>query len=79
MTIDPMVMEAMAMASSAIAIAMCVLAFILYRRSPRPSRDRTITITVEDSTGARTRRVARSNRSVDEVMRLLERLVAQPS
>lgn len=79
MTMDQTVMEAMALATTAIAIAMCILAFILYRRSPKTPPDRMITITVEDSAGARTRTVARSNRSVDEVTRLLERLVAQPS
>lgn len=79
MTMDPAVMESVAMAASAIAMAMCILAFILYRRSPKTPRDRTITITIEDSTGARTRAIAKSNQSVDELMRLLERLVAQPS
>lgn len=79
MTMDSTMMEWVAMAASAIAMAMCILAFILYRRSPKTPRDRTITIIVEDSTGARTRTVAKSNRSVDEVARLLERLVAQPS
>jgi hypothetical protein len=75
MTMDPKMMEAMALATSAIAIAMCILAFILYRRSPKTPRDRMITIIVEDSTGARTRTVAKSNRSVDEVRRDVERLV----
>jgi hypothetical protein len=79
MTMDSTMMEAVAMAASSVAMAMCILAFIVYRRSPKPPRDRTITITIEDSTGARTRTVAKSNQSVDEVMRLLERLVAQPS
>lgn len=79
MTMDAKTMEALAMAASTIAIAMCVLAFILYRRSPKTPGDRTITIIVEDSTGARTRTVAKSNRSVDELTRLMERLVAQPS
>ncbi len=79
MTMDPTIMEAMAMAASTISITMCIIAFILYRRSPKTPHDRTITITIEDSTGARTRTVAKSNQSVDEVMRLLERLVAQPS
>ena len=79
MTLETLPIEAMAIASSAIAIAMCVAAFILYLRSPRAPRDRTITITIEDSSGAWARTVARSDRSVEEVKRLLDRLVAQPS
>lgn len=79
MTMDSAMMEWVALAASTIAMAMCILAFILYRTSPKAPHDRIITITVEDSTGARTRKVAKSSRSVDEVMRLLERLVAQPS
>ena len=71
--------ETLAIAGSIVSTCMCILAFILDRPSAKPSRDRTITITIEDSTGARTRTVAQSSRSVDEVMRLLERLVAQPS
>ena len=79
MTMDAMTMEVLAVATSAVSIAMCVLAFIIHRRSPRTARDRAITITVEDATGARTLTIARSNRNADEVMRLLERLIAQPS
>lgn len=79
MTMDAMTMEVLAVATSAVSIGMCVLALIVHRRSPKTGRDRTIKITVEDATGARTLTVARSSRSADEVMRLLERLVAQPS
>jgi hypothetical protein len=74
-----MTIESMAIATSAVSIGMCVLAFILHIRSPTPSRDRTITITIEDSSGARARTVTHSDRSVDELKRLLDRLVAQPS
>ncbi len=74
-----MTIESLAIATSAVSIGMCVLAFILHTRSPTPARDRTITITIEDSSGARARTVAHSSRSVDELKRLLDRLVAHPS
>jgi hypothetical protein len=74
-----MTMEMMAIATSGAAICMCALAFILDPPSRRSWRDRTITITIEDSSGARTRTVAHSDRSVEELKRLLDGLVAQPS
>jgi hypothetical protein len=48
-------------------------------RSPRPKaeRGRKITITIEDSNGARARMVTKSNRGVDDVKREMERLVGQ--
>lgn len=74
-----MSIELLAIATSVIAICMCALAFILDPPSSKAPRDRTITITIEDSSGARVRTVTRSSRSVEEVKRLLDRLVAQPS
>jgi hypothetical protein len=74
-----MSIEMLAITTSVIAICMCALAFILDPPPPRPRRDRTITITIEDSSGTRVRTVAHSDRSVDELKRLLDRLVAQPS
>lgn len=76
-----MTIEAMAIATSILSTSMCVVAFVLNRRSrkPRDGSERTITITIEDSTGARARTVTRSNRRVDDVRRDVERLVAQPS
>ncbi|HYR10930.1 MAG TPA: hypothetical protein VEQ60_24335 [Longimicrobium sp.] len=71
--------ETLAIAGSIVSTCMCILAFILDRPSARAPRDRTITITIEDSSGARVRTVARSDRSVDEMKRLLDRLVTQPS
>lgn len=74
-----MSIEMLAIATSVVAVCMCALAFILDPPSSRPPRGRTITITIEDSSGARARTVTRSDQSVDEVKRLLDRLVAQPS
>lgn len=71
--------ETLAIATTIVSTGMCALAFLLDRPSRKPSSDRTITITIQDDTGTRTRTVTRSNRSLDEVMRLLERLIAQPS
>lgn len=74
-----MTIEMLAIGTSVIAVCMCALAFILDPPSPSTPRGRTITITIEDSGGARVRTVTRSDRSVEEVKRLLERFVAQPS
>lgn len=71
-------METMAITGSIIASCMSITAMLLGRRSA-PSQHRTITITIEDSSGARARTIAHSDRSVDELKRLLDRLVAQPS
>jgi hypothetical protein len=71
-------METMAIAGSIIASCMAITAMLLARR-PAPAGNRTLTITIEDSSGARTRIVAESSRSLDEVMRLLEGVIAQPS
>lgn len=71
--------ETLAIAGSIVSTCMCILAFILDRPAAGPPRDRTITITIEDSSGTRVRTIAHSDRSVDEVKRLLDRLVAQPS
>jgi hypothetical protein len=48
-------------------------------RSPRPGaeRSRKITITIEDSSGARARMVTESSRGVDDVKRDVERLIGQ--
>jgi hypothetical protein len=75
-----MTLETTAIAISAVASCMSLAAMYLGRRAATPSRpDHTITITIEDSTGACARTVARSDRSVDELKRLLDRFVAQPS
>ena len=76
-----MTIETLVTAGSVLAGLMSLSAVVydFYTRKPLPRRDRTITITIEDSSGARVRTVARSDRSVDEMKRLLERLVAQPS
>jgi hypothetical protein len=71
--------ETPAIIGSLVMICMSIVAVALGRQPATPGADRTITITIEDSSGARARTVARSSRSVDEVKRLLDRLVAQPS
>lgn len=71
-------METMAIAGSIIASCMAITAMLLAPRTP-PAGNRTLTIIVQDSSGARKRIVAESSQSVDEVMRLLEGLVARPS
>lgn len=71
--------ETPAIIVSLVMISTSILTVALSRRSDRPATDRTITITIEDSTGHRARVVTRSNRRVDEVKRDCERLVAQPS
>jgi hypothetical protein len=60
-------------------MSLSAVVYDLYTRKSLPRRDRTITITIEDSSGARARTVTRSDRGVDELKRLLDRLLAQPS
>lgn len=72
-----MTFETPAIIVSILMMSLSVLALVLNGRPARPAKDRTITITIEDSSGARTRMVARSSRRVDEVKRDFERLVAQ--
>ncbi|MBW3573102.1 MAG: hypothetical protein KY467_18555 [Gemmatimonadetes bacterium] len=74
-----MTFETPAIVASILMMSLSVLALALNGRSPRPPKNRTITITIEDSTGEQARMVTRSNRRVDEVKRDLERLVAQAS
>ncbi|HEX2079474.1 MAG TPA: hypothetical protein VHG08_17235 [Longimicrobium sp.] len=71
--------ETPAIVGSIAAICMSILAVVLDLRSPKPSRPRTITITIEDSTGTRARLITRSDRRVEDVKRELERLVMQAS
>jgi hypothetical protein len=71
-----MTFETPAIIASILMMSLSVLALVLNGRSANSAKDRTITITIEDSTGARARMVARSNRRVDEVKRDFERLVA---
>lgn len=59
--------------------SLSTVAYDLRARKPARDRDHTITITIEDSSGARTRVVTRSTRRVDDVKRDFERLVAQGS
>lgn len=72
-----MTIETLVTAGSLLAGCMSLSAVVydLYTRKPLPKRDRTITITIEDSGGARARMVTQSNRGVDEVKRDFERLV----
>ena len=67
--------ETPAVITSVVMITMSVLALVLDRRAVRKAEDRTITITIEDSSGARARMVTRSSRRVEEVKRDFERLV----
>lgn len=71
--------ETPAIITSVVMMGMSLLGFVLNRRSGRQAKGRTLTITIEDSSGARARTVTHSDRSVEEVKRLLDRLVAQPS
>lgn len=71
-------METMAITGSIVASCMAITAMLLGRR-PARAGDRTITITIEDSSGARARTVTHSDRSVAELKRLLDQMVAQPS
>ncbi|HEV3050736.1 MAG TPA: hypothetical protein VGX50_10520 [Longimicrobium sp.] len=71
--------ETPAIIVSLVMISTSILTVALSRRSNNPATGRTITITIEDSTGHRARVVTQSNRRVDEVKRDFERLVAQPS
>jgi hypothetical protein len=72
-----MTIETVAIGTSAIASCMSILAIFLGRHSSAAARrDQTITITIEDSSGTRTRMVTRSNRRVADVKRDFERLVA---
>ena len=70
--------ETPAIIVSLVMISTSILTVALSRRSD-PATNRTITITIEDSTGHRARVVTRSNRRVDEVKRDFDRLVTQPS
>ena len=76
-----MTIETLVTAGSLLAGCMSLSAVVydLYTRKPLPKRDRTITITIEDSSGARARMVTQSDRRVDDVKREVERLVAQAS
>lgn len=74
-----MTFETPAIIASILMMSLSVLALVLNERSARPARDRMITITIEDSAGARTRIVMHSNRRVDDMKRDVEQLVAQPS
>lgn len=72
MTIETLVTVVSVLAGS---MSLSALVYDLRARKPPPARDGTITITIEDSSGARARVVTHSNRRVDEVKRDLERLV----
>ncbi|HEU0298143.1 MAG TPA: hypothetical protein VFR37_01790 [Longimicrobium sp.] len=69
--------ETPAILASILMMSLSVLAFVLNGRSARPVKDRTLTITIEDSSGARARVVTHSSRRVDEVKRDFERLVGK--
>lgn len=72
---DAIDFDTLAPVVSILSICMSALAVVIGRCSARPVNERTITITIEDSSGERTRIVTRSSRCVDEVKRDLERLV----
>lgn len=74
-----MTFETPAIIASILMMSLSVLALVLNGRSAKPAKNRTITITIEDSAGTRTRIVMHSNRRVDDMKRDFERLVAQPS
>ncbi|HEX6370076.1 MAG TPA: hypothetical protein VF006_14240 [Longimicrobium sp.] len=74
-----MTFETPAIIASILMMSLSVLALVLNARSAKPAMDRMVTITIEDSAGARTRIVMHSNRRVDDMKRDFERLVAQPS
>ena len=76
-----MTIETLVTAGSVLAgmMSLSAVAYDLYTRKPLPRSDRTITITIEDSSGTRARMVTQSNRRVDDVKRDVERLVAQAS
>jgi hypothetical protein len=73
--LDAIDFDTLAPVVSILSICMSTLAVVIGRRSARPANERTITITIEDSSGERTRMVTRSSRCVDEVKRDFERLV----
>lgn len=68
--------ETPAIIGSIVMIVMSGIAVALGRRPARPAPDRTITITIEASSGERARVITRSSRRVDEVKRDFERLVS---
>lgn len=70
-----MTLETLAIATSILASAGSLLAVAMSRRPARPSGGRTITITLEDSSGARTRTIAASTRRLDDLKRDIERLL----
>jgi hypothetical protein len=59
--------------------SLSAVVYDLRSRKSTPDPDRRITITIEDSSGARARTVTHSDRGVDELKRLLDRILAQPS
>jgi hypothetical protein len=71
--------ETPAILTSILMVSLSILGFVLNRRSAQPVKNRTLTITIEDSAGVRTRTVAQSDRRVHDVTRDVERLVGQPS
>ncbi|WP_420127620.1 hypothetical protein [Longimicrobium sp.] len=71
--------ETPAVIASIFMMSLSVLGLVLNGRSAQPPKDRTITITIEDSTGARARTVTHSDRGVDELKRVVDRLLTQPS
>ncbi|HEY0020641.1 MAG TPA: hypothetical protein VGC13_30360 [Longimicrobium sp.] len=58
-------------------VSLSAVAYDLRSTRPSAERGRKITITIEDSSGARARMVTKSNRRVDDVKRDVERLVGQ--
>jgi hypothetical protein len=71
--------ETPAIIASIAMMSVSLLAFVLDRRSARPAKTRTLTITIEDSAGVRARTVTQSDRRVHDVQRDVEQLVGQPS
>jgi hypothetical protein len=77
--LDAIDFETIATVVTVFSICMSALAVVIDRRSPTPASHWAITITIEDSSGARARTVTHSDRSIDELKRLLDRIVTQPS
>jgi hypothetical protein len=71
--------ETPAIVGSVVTSCISILAVVLDLLSPKPSQLRTITITIEDSTGRCARVVTRSNRRVNDVKHDVELLVTQTS